>query len=117
MDNRKSHIALENMVRSIPNFERKAQTPNPPQGPVKLGKKRKILEHSELHLPKAIEAGVRAHEYIETKSESPWKSFRKVFELKINDFITFATQNAVLCKIVVVKTFKTLNKLNMLQQI
>ncbi len=73
--------------------------------------------HSELHLSKAVEAGVRAYEYVETKSESPWKSFRKVFELKMSDFVTVATRNAFPCEIVVVKTFETRNRLDMLQQI
>lgn len=119
MSNRKSHIALEKMemVCSIPKFAKKAQTPNPPRGPVKLAKKRRILEPLELHLAKAVEAGVRAHEYIEIKSESPWKSFRKVFELKMDDFVTVATRNAFPGEIVVVKTFETRNKLDMLQQI
>lgn len=114
MNNRKLHIALEKMVCFILNFETKAQTPNPPQGLVKLGKKRKISEYLGLHLLKAVEAGVRAHEYVETKPESLWKSFWKVFELKMNDFVIVATQNAFLYKIVIMKTFKTCNKINML---
>lgn len=125
MDNRKSHIALERLKvsHSIPNFETKAQKLNPPRGPVRLAKRKRISSpvrtkgHSKLHLPKAVKAGVRAHEYVEAKPESPWKSFRKVFKLKINDFVTVATQNTFPCEIVIVKTFETRNKLDMLQQI
>lgn len=71
MSNRKLHIALEKMkmVYSIPKFETKAQMPNPPQSSVKLAKKRKISESLEFHLSKAVEARVKAHEYVETKSE------------------------------------------------
>lgn len=101
------------MVHSIPKFKTKAQMPNAPRAP-KLEKRRKISGHSELHLPKAVKAKVKAYEYVEIKSESPWKSFQKVFELKMNDFIIVTTQNIFLCKIVIMKILKTRDKLDML---
>lgn len=64
--------------------------PNASQAP-KLEKRRIISGHSELHLPKAVKARVRAYEYVEIKSDSPWKSFQKVFELKMNDFVIVTT--------------------------
>lgn len=100
------------MVYFIPNFDTKAQMPNLFQS-LKLEKK-KISKHLKLYFLKTIEIGIKAYKYIETKSKSPWKSFEKVFKLKMNNFITVAIQNAFLYKIVIIKTFKTCNKLNML---
>lgn len=74
----------------------------------------RITKYLKFHLPQAVKVGVRAYEYVETKSESPWKSFQEVLELKINDLVTVATWQASPCKIIVVKTFEMRSKLNML---
>ena len=59
----------------------------------------------ELILPKAADAGVRPHEYVRIKNESPWQSLRKVYELKLDGFITVAIRKPPSCEIVTVKNF------------
>lgn len=73
-----------------------------------------------LHLPKAVAAGLRAHEYVGIHDESPWNRFQKVYELKFEDFTTVAMRKASPCEVVMVKELQTpdsVEKLRMLQQI
>lgn len=125
-NNRKSHIALEKLEvsQSIADFKTQAQEPTTPTwNHVRQTRRKrnsspvKITKHSQLCLPQAIQAGVRAYEYVEIKSEFPWNSFQKVFELKMHDFVTVATRKTFPCEIVVVKTVETRSKLDMLQKI
>lgn len=70
-----------------------------------------------LHLPKAVAAGLRAHEYVEIHNESPWNRFKKVYELKFEDFTTVAMREVSTCDVVMVKEFQTpegVEKLRML---
>ncbi len=62
--------------------------------------------------------GIR--EYKEMKNESPWKSYRKIFQLKLDRFITVAVRREPLRKRVVVKSFSgsdSHEKLHMLHHI
>ena len=56
-----------------------------------------------LILPKAIDAGVRPHEYVEPKDESPWNSLQKVYELKLDGYIAVAIRKPPSCELVTVK--------------
>lgn len=56
-----------------------------------------------LILPKAIDAGVRPHEYVAPKDESPWNSLQKVYELKLDGFIAVAIRKPPSCELVTVK--------------
>jgi hypothetical protein len=60
----------------------------------------------ELTLPSAARAGVSALEYIPTKRESPWDSFREDFELHLDGFVTIASQRAPPHDLVIVKLLK-----------
>lgn len=60
----------------------------------------------ELILPKAADAGVRPHEYVRIKNESPWQSLQKVYELKLDAFITVAIRKPSPCEIVTVKNLR-----------
>jgi hypothetical protein len=59
----------------------------------------------EFTLVKAAEAGVRAHDYVPTKYESPWRSYQKVYELKLDGFVVVAIRKAPSCELVTVKSF------------
>jgi len=62
--------------------------------------------------------GIR--EYKGMKNESPWKSYKKVFQLKLDRFITVAVRKEPLRKRVVVKSFSgpdSHEKLHMLHHI
>ncbi len=59
-------------------------------------------------------------EYKGMKNESPWKSYRKIFQLKLDRFITVAVRRESLRKRVVVKSFSrpdSHEKLHMLHHI
>lgn len=73
----------------------------------------------DLQLPRAVRASVRAHEYVMTKYESPWKTFQKVYDLKLKDFTTVAARIFPPCELVTVKLFEKPadGGLDMLQQI
>ena len=60
----------------------------------------------ELTLSSAARAGVSALEYIATKRESPWDSFREDFELHLDGFVTIASQRALPHDLVIVKLLK-----------
>ncbi|KAI9696007.1 MAG: hypothetical protein M1836_005838 [Candelina mexicana] len=55
-----------------------------------------------LHLPEAVAAGLRAHEYVGIHNESPWNRFQKVYELKFEDFTAVAMRKASLCEVVMI---------------
>lgn len=59
----------------------------------------------ELVLPKAVDTGVRPGKYVRTKNESPWQSFQKVYELKLDGFIVVAIRKSPSCELVTVKSF------------
>lgn len=59
----------------------------------------------ELILPKIVDAGIRTHEYVKTKYESPWHSLQKVYELKLDGFIIVAIRKDSSCELVTVKNF------------
>lgn len=59
----------------------------------------------ELVLPKAADAGVRPHEYVRIKNESPWHSLQKVYELKFDGYIAVAVRKPPSCELVTVKNF------------
>ncbi len=72
-----------------------------------------------LLLPKAVDAGIRPYAYVKLKYESPWHSLQKVYELKLDGFITVATRKPPSCEVVTVKNFVGPNrdeKLKRLQQ-
>ena len=58
-----------------------------------------------LILPKAADAGIRPHEYVEMKYESPWHGLQKVYELKLDSFIAVAIRKPPSCELVTVKNF------------
>ena len=59
----------------------------------------------ELILSKAADVGVRPYEYVRIKNESSWQSLQKVYELKLDGFITVAIRKPSSCEIVIVKNF------------
>lgn len=59
----------------------------------------------DLILPKAADAGIRPYEHLEMKYESPWQSLQKVYELKLDGFITVAIRKRPSCELVTVKNF------------
>ena len=59
----------------------------------------------DLILPKAIDADVRPHEYVGPKQESPWQSLQKVYELKLDGFVTVAIRRPPSYELVTVKNF------------
>jgi len=59
----------------------------------------------DLILPKAADAGIRPHDYVKRKYESPWQSLQKVYELRLNGFIAVAIRKLPSCELVTVKNF------------
>jgi hypothetical protein len=59
----------------------------------------------ELNLPKAVQSGLRAYEYILTKAVSPWDSYEKKYDLKLDSFVTVASRKADSNELVTIKTF------------
>lgn len=143
-DKRKSHFDLEDLEgvdpsQSVPSRGTQAQRQKTPlwqrsvpkDDAAKLFKRKRTVSPgrekvngravaSGLLLPKAVRAGVRAHEYVEIKHESPWKSFQKVYELKFDNYNTVAIRKALPCEVVTVKGFtesEVDEKLDMLQRI
>lgn len=57
-------------------------------------------------LVEAAKAGVRAHEYIRKKDESPWEDFEKCWDLRlgVNSWITVAERRASQSDVVAVKS-------------
>jgi hypothetical protein len=53
----------------------------------------------------AAAAGVRVAEYVTTNRSSPWDAFQRVYELKLDEFITVATREDLPCDIVMVEQF------------
>ncbi len=67
-----------------------------------------------------VDTRLEIREYKEMKNESSWKSYRKVFQLKLDRFITVAVRREFLRKRVVVKSFSgpdSHEKLHMLHHI
>ena len=71
----------------------------------------------DFQLSKAVRAGIRAYEYVETKTESPWRSFHRVFELRYEDFKTVTARKAHPCELVVVQKLESSEQLDLLQQL
>ena len=74
----------------------------------------------DLKLVKAAEAGVRAHECVTIKHESPWKTYNKVFELKLEEYVIVAVRKDPSCEIVFIKSFNGPDadvKIKMLQRV
>jgi hypothetical protein len=85
----------------------------------RLDKQRQGLE-SSLRERVAVQARLEAREAVTTKKESPWNSFRKVYELKMDCFITVATSKDHYGHLVSVKAFpeqEAAGKVAMLQRI
>ena len=55
--------------------------------------------------PKASDTRVSPHEAVGLKTESPWQSLQKVYELKLDGFITVAVRRPPSCELVTVKSF------------
>jgi hypothetical protein len=71
-------------------------------------------------LPAAAEAGASVLEYIPTKRESPWNSFREAYELNLDGFVSVASQRSFPHDSVIVKLLKgpgIEEKLRMLEKI
>jgi len=67
-----------------------------------------------------IDTRLEIREYKRMKNESLWKSYKKIFQLKLDHFITVAVQKESLCKHVVMKSFlksDSYKKLHMLHHI
>lgn len=143
-DKRKTQVVLDSLkefkrpplVSNPENYTQKQRTPfwnrsMPRNDETKLSKRKRNVSQErvkfsgsvaplDLHLPTAVNAGLRAHEYVEIKDESPWKRFQRVYELKFNEFTTIATRKVSPCEVVIVKDFQILNgtkKLDMLRHI
>ena len=112
-----------------PSFWRRAVPRNHNSDPRPLKRKKAIapaiapegLQESqsapvEFQLPKAVEAGVRAFEYVETQRESPMKKFHRVFELEFDDFQSIAARKAFPHELVTIKKIATKEHLDILQQ-
>ena len=93
-------------------------------------KTRSLLVHEEeiepvsglrkLTLIEARKAKIRPWEYVKTKSTSPWNSYDKKYELKIDGFVIVAVQKGPSRKIVTIKTFDqagSSEKVSMLQRL
>jgi len=85
-----------------------------------------------LRLPQIIQSGIRAHLYLETTHDSPWKTYEKSHDVRlgVDDYATVAEhrvpqsntfkRNGPLSNLVLVKEFSGVNienKLRKLQQI
>ena len=75
-----------------------------------------------LRLVEAVNSGVRAHEYIMTKEGSPWRSYERIYQLRlgVGDRVNVAERKSPPFDIVTVRSFsgpRIENKLYMLQRI
>jgi hypothetical protein len=75
-----------------------------------------------LRLVEAVASGVRAHEYIMTKEGSPWRSYERIYQLRlgVGDRVTVAERRSPPFNVVTVRSFsgpRVEDKLRMLQQI
>jgi hypothetical protein len=75
-----------------------------------------------LRLVEAVNAGVRAHEYIMTKEGSPWRSYKRIYQLRlgVGDRVNVAERKSPPFDIVMVRSFlgpRIKDKLYMLQRI
>jgi hypothetical protein len=75
-----------------------------------------------LRLVEAVNSGVRAHEYIMTKDESPWRSYERIYQLRlgVGDRVNVAERKSPPFDIVTVRSFsgpRIEDKLYMLQRI
>ncbi len=67
-----------------------------------------------------IDMRLEIRKYKRMKNESSWKSYKKIFQLKLDRFITVVVRKESLCKRVVVKSFlksDSHEKLHMLHHI
>jgi len=75
-----------------------------------------------LRLVEAVASGVRAHEYIMTKEGSPWRSYERIYQLRlgVGDRVTVAERRSPPFNVATVRSFlgsRVEDKLRMLQQI
>ena len=103
---RELHIKAQNA------FQDGSQSSEQPQR-----SKRKRIESSEsalvetrarskkLILFKVADVEIRSYKYMRIKNESSWQSLRKVYELKLDDFIIVTIRKSSSCEIVIVKNF------------
>lgn len=136
-DKRKIRIALHKMkgFERPPNSEPDSQEPESsfwdrsvpqemskqPEGKRTSSPKRRESNENAaplgLQLPKAVAAGLRAHEYVDIQDEFPWNRFQRVYELKFEDFTTIAMRIVSPSEVIMVKEFqmpKGVEKLRML---
>ena len=59
----------------------------------------------DLAVVEAVNANLRPHEFIRPKNSSPWNSYDKKYELKINEYVTVAVEKNPSCKLVAIKVF------------
>jgi hypothetical protein len=81
----------------------------------KLGRKRALSPQGDTvesfdtlrpsKLPTIAESGIRAHEELEIKHESPWKRYEKVYDRELGGPVTVAAQIAHPCNLVVIRKF------------
>jgi hypothetical protein len=74
----------------------------------------------ELAMVEAANSGIRPHELVRMKHESPWRSLQKDFELKLDVFSTIAIRKDLTRDLVIVKSFSgpdAPKKVHMLQRI
>jgi len=75
-----------------------------------------------LKLPTIVESGIRAHEALEVKRESPWKSYEKSYDRQLGGSVTIATRRVPSSDLVMVRQFpessaeKTLYMFQRIQQ-
>lgn len=75
-----------------------------------------------LRLVEAVQSGFRAREYIMTKEGSPWRTYERIYQLRlgVGDRVTVAERKSPPFNIVTVRSFsgpRIEDKLRMLQQI
>ena len=75
-----------------------------------------------LRLVEAVDSGVRAHEYIMTKDGSPWRSYERIYQLRlgVGDRVTVAERKSPPFNVVTVRSLsgpRVEDKLRILQQI
>ncbi len=100
----------DNVTESERHFQNHSVSKN--KGP----KRKRFLSSQRIEIDTRLEI----REYKKMKNESSWKSYKKIFQLKLDRFITVAVRKELLRKRVVVKSFSgsdSHEKLHMLHHI
>jgi len=130
---RLTQLDLQKLTRlrgplSIPDYRKQGKSEK--ENDVTPGKRRAVSPCIEvpgvssglynLDLPKAVESGLRAYEYIAVKPASPWESYKKKYDLQLDGFITVAMRKAPSYEVVTIKSLpiqESENKVCMLQRL